>query len=113
MQSSSHNPYYDAQRRLHSKILSTAPYPWQYEETNVNQVTLFDEQSLSDITQHEDGAVSFSFHTSGSGIFRPKAEFRATGVYTLSGQKLRESGQAFTPLPRGVFIINGKKKIVH
>ena len=69
--------------------------------------------TLSDITQHEDGTVSFNFHTSGSGIFHLKAEPRATGVYTLSGQKLRDFGQAFTPLFRGVFIINGKKKIVH
>ena len=113
MQSSSHNPYNDVQRRLHSKILSTAPYPWQYEETNVNQVTLFDEQSLSDITQHEDGTVSFSFHTSGSGIFLLKAEPQATGVYTLSGQKLRDLGRTFSPQLRGVFIVNGKKKIVH
>ena len=105
--------YAEPERHLHSKILSGAPYPWEDEEMLVDQLTLFDEMTLSDITQHEDGTVSFSFHTSGSGIFHLKAEPRATGVYTLSGQKLRDFGQAFTPLFRGVFIINGKKKIVH
>lgn len=106
------NPYVDSQRRLHSMILSGAPYPWQTEENSVNQVTLFDDKTLSDITQHEDGTVSFTFHTSGSGIFHLKAEPQATGVYTLAGQKLRDDGQAFMPLPKGVYIINGKKKIV-
>ena len=106
------NPYADSRRRLHIRILSSAPYPWQDDENFVNQVTLFDDKSLSDITQHEDGTVSFTFHTSGSGIFHLKAEPQATGVYTLAGQKLRDDGQALTPLPKGVYIINGKKKIV-
>lgn len=107
------NPYVDRKRRLNSRILSTAPYPWLQDETSVDQVTLFDECSITDITRHEDGTVSFNFHTSGSGFFHLKAESRATGVYTLSGQKLRDIGRAFQPLPRGVYIINGKKKIVH
>lgn len=106
------NPYLDTRRRLHSRILSGAPYPWQTEETCVDEVTLFDDKSLCDITQHEDGTVSFSYKTSGSGIFQLKAESQSTGVYTLTGQKLRTHGQAFTPLTKGVYIINGKKKIV-
>ena len=32
--------------------------------------------------------------------------------FTRGGQKLRDDGQAFTPLPKGVYIINGKKEIV-
>lgn len=106
------NPYVDTKRRLHSRILSTAPYPWQTEENCVDQVTLFDDKSLSNITQHEDGTVSFTFHTSGSGISHLKAEPRVKGVFTLSGQKLRDDGQALAPLRRGVYIIDGKKKIV-
>lgn len=106
------NPYDDTKRRLHSRILSGAPYPWQGEETSVDEITLFDDKSISDITQHEDGTVSFTFHTSGSGISNLKAEPTATGVYTLAGQKLREDRQTFAPLPKGVYIINGKKMIV-
>ena len=74
---------------------------------------IFDDICITDITTQTDASMSFAFHTSGSGIFHLKAEPRATGVYTLSGQKLRDFGLAFTPLFRGVFIINGKKKIVH
>ena len=81
--------------------------------TSVDQVTLFDDICITDITTQTDASMSFAFHTSGSGIFHLKAEPRVTGVYTLSGQKLRDFGQAFTPLFRGVFTINGKKKIVH
>ena len=107
------NPYLDIKRRLNSRILSTAPYPWVQDGTSVDQVTLFDDICITDITTQTDASMSFAFHTSGSGIFHLKAEPRVTGVYTLSGQKLRDFGQAFTPLFRGVFIINGKKKIVH
>ena len=102
------NPYTDSERRLHSKILSTAPYPWQDEETCVDQVTLFDEKRLTNIIQHEDGTVSFSFHTSGSGIQGVYAEPKATGVYTLSGLKLRDDGLT-EMLPKGIYIVNGQK----
>jgi len=105
------NPYLDSKRRLNSRILSTAPYPWQQDETNVDEVTLFDENSLSDITQHEDGSVSFAYRTSGSGIRNVRNETKATGVYTLSGQKVRDDGRT-EGLPRGVYIVNGKK-IIH
>lgn len=107
------NPYVDTKRRLHSRILSTAPYPWLQDETGVDQVTLFDDNSITDITQQEDGSMSFIFHTSGSGIFHLKAEPQTTGVYTLSGTKVERYQAGFSPLLRGVFIVNGKKKIVH
>ena len=105
-------PYSDTERQLHSWILSGAPYPWQDEETHVDQVTLFDEKSLNDIILHEDGTVSFNFHTSSNGIRSLKAEPVATGVYTLSGLKLRDDGKT-EGLPRGIYIVNGQKKIVH
>lgn len=106
------NPYVDRKRRLNSRILSTAPYPWLQDEAVVDHVTLFDDICITDITTQTDASMSFAFHTSGSEIHFLKAEPRATGVYTLSGQRLRDPRQAFTPLTRGVFIINGKKKIV-
>lgn len=84
---------------------------WQTEETCVDEVTLFDDISLSDIVQHEDGTVSFTFHASSSGIFQHKAEPQASGVYTLSGVKLRDDGRT-EGLPKGVYIVNGRK-IVH
>lgn len=106
------NPYVDPKRRLNSRILSTASYPWVQDGTSVDQVTLFDENSITDISRHEDGTVSFNFHISGSGIFHLKAEPQAAGVYTLSGQKLRVDGQT-EGLTKGVYIVNGQKKIVH
>ena len=93
-------------------ILSGASYPWQDEESSVSQVTLYDDQSLSDIIRHEDGTVSFTFHTSGSGIKHVKTETKAMGVYTLSGQKVRDDGRT-EGLPKGVYIIGGQKKMVH
>jgi hypothetical protein len=106
------NPYVDSQRRLHSMILSGASYPWQDEETSVSQVTLYDGQSLSDITRHEDGTVSFTFHASGSGIQHVKTETTATGVYTLSGLKLRDDGRT-EGLPKGVYVVGEQKRMVH
>lgn len=105
------NPYTDSGRRLHSMILSGAPYPWQDEETdNVNQVTLSDDKSIMGITRHEDGTVSFTFHGSGSGIKHVKAESQAKGVYTLSGLKVRDDGRT-EGLPKGVYIVGGRKVV--
>jgi M6 family metalloprotease-like protein len=113
IESGMRNPYVDSQRRLHSMILSGSSYPWQDEETgNVDQVTLSDDQSITGITRHEDGTVSFTFHTSGSGIKHVKTETKASGVYTLSGLKLRDDGQT-EGLPKGIYIVGGKKKMVH
>ena len=112
IESGMRNPYVDSQRRLHSMILSGAPYPRQEEETGVSQVTLYDGQSLSDITRHEDGTVSFTFHASGSGIQHVKTETTATGVYTLSGLKLRDDGRT-EGLPKGVYVVGGQKRMVH
>ena len=109
-QTSSRNPYTDIAHRLHSKILSTAPYPWLNEEANVDQVTLFDDKSITDIIQHEDGTVSFTFHTLGSGIRSILATPKAKGIYTLSGQKVRDDGQT-EGLPRGVYVVDGLKVI--
>jgi hypothetical protein len=104
------NPYLDTKRWLNSRILSTAPYPWLTEETCVDQVTLFDDKSITDITRHDDGTVSFAFRTTGSGIRSVRNVPEATGVYSLSGQKLRDDGQT-EGLPRGIYIVNGKKRI--
>lgn len=104
------NPYLDTKRRLNSRIMSTAPYPWLQDETYVDDVALFDDKSLSDITQHEDGTVSFVYRTSSSGIRNVKNEPKATGVYTLSGQKVRDDGRT-EGLPRGVYIVGGRKVV--
>ena len=106
------NPYVDTERRLHSRILSTAPYPWRDEEMTIDQLMLSDEMSVTDITQHDDGTVSFTFHASnGSGIRGIQAESKAIGVYSLSGQKLRDDGRTEL-LPRGIYIVNGQKIII-
>lgn len=104
--------YRDSERHLHSKILSGASYPWEDGVNSVNQVALFDDISLSDITRHEDGTVSFTFHGCSDAIQCLKAETKAGGVYTLSGQKVRDDGQT-EGLPRGVYIVSGRKIIVH
>ena len=91
-------------------VLSTAPYPWLQDEASVNQVTLFDDKSITDITQHEDGTVSFAFHATIDGIQLVKARAKTTGVYTLSGQKVRDDGQT-EGLPRGVYVVDGLKVI--
>ena len=106
------NPYVDTERRLHSRILSTAPYPWRDEEMTIDQLMLSDEMSVTDITQHDDGTVSFTFHASnGSGIRGIQAESKAIGVYSLSGQKLRDDGRTEL-LPKGIYIVNGQKMII-
>ena len=76
----------------------------------MGQVTLFDNISLSDIVLHEDGTVSFAFHGLGNAIRNVKKETKATGVYTLSGVKVRDDGQT-EGLPKGVYIVGGRKVV--
>ena len=74
------NPYVDRTRRLNSLILSTAPYPWENEtgntvralsDTSEPAAVMYNEnaagsrllgKSITDITQHADGTISFTFH---------------------------------------------------
>ncbi len=69
--------------------------------------------SLSAISEDaKSGSVSFTFTTAGdtSGISETFAESAGIrGVYTISGQRLAGNAEG---LPRGLYIINGKKAIV-
>ena len=101
------NPYTDTKRRLNSKILSGAPYPWQSEDASINEVTLFDDKVITDITQHEDGTVSFRFRAGdqGSGLEAIRGDRRADIYYNLHGQRVNS-------LQKGrLYISNGRKFI--
>lgn len=108
MSSGVKNPYVDSKRRLNNRILSTAPYPWHTDERSVDRIALSAGMSITDITLRDDGSMSFAFHTTGSGIKTVVTEQKTTGVYTLAGQKIRDDGQT-EMLPRGIYIVNGKK----
>ena len=122
------SPYTD-RRRLNSQLMSTASYPCLLDSAgNMNRelsatttpatvmYTANDKgdkmmaQSITDITQHEDGTVSFTFHTSGAGIISTKAPSPVSGVYTITGRKLANHTD-FDQLPKGIYIVNGKKII--
>ena len=120
------NPYTDIQRRLHSKILSTAPYPWVSEEMGITLRELTDTsipaalmynknaegskllgKAITDITQHEDGTVSFMFRANGH-VDRLEpivtlADPKDATVYTLQGIRV------VAPHHSGIYIRNGKK----
>ena len=124
------NPYADTQQRLNSAILGTAAYPWQTDSTDfVNReltststpaTQMYDAddtgstmltKSITDITQNDDGTVSFVFHANGeSGIKTPEIKAGRYGIYTLTGRKLRADA-SIEDLPKGIYIINGKKVV--
>ena len=64
-------------------------------------------KAISNITQNADGSVSFAFHASqGSGIVARRSDAPSGAVYTLTGSRLC---QPLEQLPKGVYIVGGKK----
>ena len=62
------------------------------------------------ITAPMDGvAVSLDYRGVTDGIDRPAAGPRAAGVYTISGQYAGDSAEG---LPKGVYIVGGKKLVI-
>lgn len=125
------NPYIDKTRRLHRCLLSSAPYPWATDSTDFVNCELTDSsvpasimynrnatgstllsKPITDITEHEDGTISFVFHASTpDGLITPSAiSHQPSTIYTLTGRKIQP--EAINSLPKGIYIINGKKTII-
>lgn len=45
-------------------------------------------------------------------VSAPAVTVRRRGVYTLSGQRVREAGTQLTGLPDGIYIVDGRKVVV-
>lgn len=124
------NPYQDKSRRLHRWLLSSAPYPWATDSTDFVNRELTDtsvpvammynrnaagsyllSKPITDITQHDDGTISFVFHASSAdGLNNPSTDEAPSAIYTLTGRKVESD--AINRLPKGFYIINGKKTII-
>ena len=67
---------------------------------------------ITDITEHEDGTISFVFHASTpDGLITPSSiNHHPSSIYTLTGRKIQPN--AINSLPKGIYIIDGKKTIV-
>ena len=124
------NPYQDKSRQLHRCLLSSAPYPWATDSTdfvnseltntstpatimyNKNAVgSYLLSKPITDITQHDDGTISFVFHASSAdGLNIPIIDEAPSAIYTLTGRKVESD--AMNRLPKGIYIINGKKTII-
>ena len=125
------NPYLDRSRQLHRCLLSSAPYPWATDSTNFVNRELTDTSTpaammynrnaagnyllskpITDITEHEDGTISFVFHASTpDGLITPSSiNHHPSSIYTLTGRKIQP--EAINSLPKGIYIIDGKKTII-
>lgn len=108
-------------------VLSTAPYPWRTDSTTfVNQelsatstpaAQMYDadeegnlmlSKSITNITEHEDGTISFRFLVDGQedGILTPHATTKESAFYTLQGVRVA------APTKRGIYIRGGQKVVV-
>ncbi len=124
------NPYLDKSRRLHNCLLSSASYPWSTDSTDFVNDCLTDtslpsstmytnnaegsrklSKPITNITQNDDGTVSFEFHAS-----NPDAIIDVTYqnhhndiIYDLQGRRIPHTTPSL--LPPGFYIINGRKYI--
>lgn len=120
------SPYVNKNERLNSMILSSAAYPWQTDSTSFVNNALSNisvpttemytanekgdtilSKSISDITQHDDGTVSFVFHGSiPDGVSAPRTTTAETSpIYTLQGSRIA------VPRRGSLYIRNGRKYI--
>ena len=116
----------DSERWLHCLALSTAPYPYATDSTEtVNDLltdtslpssTMYTDNAsgsrllskpVTDITQHEDGTVSFRFRAGnqGSGLEEVRDDRRTDTYYNLQGQRVGT-------LRKGRIYINNGRKFV-
>lgn len=123
------NTYQDKTRRLHRCLLSSAPYPWatdsttfvnrELTDTSVPTAEMYHQNTagskllskpITDITQHDDGTISFVFQTSYPDNITTPTNTRpvSTGIYQLNGRKIRQA-PVVDRLPKGVYITDGKK----
>lgn len=123
--------YLDKTRRLHRCLLSSAPYPWATDSTDFvnNELTntstpaaiMYNKNAvgsyllskpITDITEHEDGTISFVFHaTTPDGMITINREpLTNNHIYTLTGRKVQ--AETINSLPKGIYIIDGKKVII-
>ena len=123
------NPYADKAAKLHKCIMSTASYPWQTDSTsfvndcltdsslpasimyNTNAKGLcFLSKPITNISQNDDGTVSFTFHTSNdpSAITNRVSSPFDNIIFDLYGNRIISTSK----LHRGIYIINGKKRII-
>lgn len=108
-------------------VLSTAPYPWRTDSTTfVNQelsatstpaAQMYDadeegnlmlSKSITNITEHKDGTISFRFLVDGQedGILTPHTTTKESALYTLQGVRVT------APTKRGIYIRGGQKVVV-
>ena len=130
------NPYVDRTRRLNSLILSTAPYPWDSPDGNLIQsltdtsqpaAVMYNEnaagsrllgKSITDITQHADGTISFAFHANSQTGMEEVRSLKEDGrgkteVYDLQGRRLDYgSGVMIKGSLPGVVVAEGRKVVV-
>jgi len=119
------SPYQNA-GMMNSLLMSSAAYPWQTDSTtfvnrelsatSVPAAKMYDQdaegstmlsKAISNITQNADGSVSFAFHASPvSAIVARRSDAPSGAVYTLTGSRV---GQPLELLPKGVYIVDGKK----
>lgn len=121
----------DSERRLHCLALSSAAYPYATDSTEFVNNCLTDtslpssvmytnnasgsrhlSKPITDITQNDDGTISFVFHASmPEAIIAPRSTItESSAVYTLTGRKVQSN--AINELPKGIYLTGGKKIVI-
>jgi len=97
--------------RMNCLYLSTSPFPWSTDSTETVSAALTDTATpITNIRMSDDGLVSFDFKGGGdlSSILVPSSTLRPCNEYfDLQGRRI-------VGVPRkGIYIVNGKKVIIH
>lgn len=77
---------------------------------NYTAADMVNECSITNITPNSDGSVSFDFKGGTTAISNVESQRNDGAVYTIGGTCV---GKAVTGLKPGVYIVNGKKRIIY
>ena len=121
--------YRDGTNKMNSCIMSSATYPWATDSTTFVNDALTDtsvpssrtyyvnaegvrllSKPITNITQNDDGTVSFTFHASNdpSAIVNRESSQSDHMIFDLYGNRIYNT----SILHPGIYIVNGKKRII-
>ncbi len=84
-----------------------------FSEETYEKATLYVPEGCVDIYRSKDGWKNFVHivEMDSTAISTPNADYKPFDVYDMNGRKVRAAATTLNDLPKGLYIINGKKVI--
>ena len=113
------SPYYGVNNSIPRTIKTDEAYKYSYTGDISNNTHIQDKEKLSVVallldknTSNILNAAKCKIEAYGTGIVNLNADSEKGDVYDLSGRKVKDNSDSMKNLPKGIYIINGKKVVI-